>query len=190
VVKQGAGGVTNAAMAKVRGDGPKAENSVSLGLAPRTKLNASVSDTRAFASASLPMAELKAVSNAEQVHGLITTVRQIHLSPEIRRYAVELVSATRRLSEVRLGCSPRSTLHLVRACRAQAALAGRDYVVPDDLQLVAIPVLAHRLVLSAEAQAARRSAPELVRALLQRIPIPHGSTDSAAQWGAGIRNPR
>jgi MoxR-like ATPase len=137
-----------------------------------------------------PMAELKAVSNAEQVHGLITTVRQIHLSQEIRRYAVELVSATRRLSEVRLGCSPRSTLHLVRACRAQAALAGRDYVVPDDLQLVAIPVLAHRLVLSAEAQAARRSAPELIRALLQRIPIPHGSTDSAAQWGAGIRNPR
>jgi len=137
-----------------------------------------------------PMAELQAVSNADQVHGLITTVRQIHLSPEIRRYAVELVSATRRLSEVRLGCSPRSTLHLVRACRAQAALAGRDYVVPDDLQLVAIPVLAHRLVLSAEAQAARRSAPELVRALLQRIPVPHGSTDTNAPWGAGIRNPR
>ncbi len=137
-----------------------------------------------------PMAELQPVSNADQVHDLITTVRQIHLSPEIRRYAVELVSATRRLSEVRLGCSPRSTLHLVRACRAQAALAGREYVVPDDLQLVAIPVLAHRLVLSAEAQAARRSAPELVRALLQRIPIPHGVTDTNAQWGAGIRNPR
>jgi MoxR-like ATPase len=137
-----------------------------------------------------PLAALQPVSNAEAIHGLIQTVRQIHLSPEIRRYAVELVSATRRLSEVRLGGSPRSTLHLVRACRAQAALAGRDYVVPDDLHMVAIPVLAHRLVLSAEAQAARRSSAELVRALLQRVPVPHGSTDANMQWGAGLRNPR
>ncbi|HVV18921.1 MAG TPA: ATPase, partial [Pseudonocardiaceae bacterium] len=89
--------------------------------------------------------------------------------------------------DVRLGASPRSTLHLVRAGRAQAALAGRDFVVPDDLHAVAIPVLAHRLVLSAEAQAARRSAPELVRALLQRVPVPHGALDPTAQWTAGLR---
>jgi MoxR-like ATPase len=137
-----------------------------------------------------PLATLQGVSDAKQVHGLITTVRQIHLSPEIRRYAVELVSATRRLPDVRLGASPRATLHLVRASRAQAALAGRDFVVPDDVHAVAIPVLAHRLVLSAEAQAARRSAPELVRALLQRVPVPHGALDPSAQWVAGLRNPR
>jgi len=137
-----------------------------------------------------PMGELQAVSNADQVQKLIGTVRQVHLSPEIRRYAVDLVSATRRLPEVRLGGSPRSTLHLVRACRAQAALAGRDYVVPDDVHLVAIPVLAHRLVLSAEALAARRSAAELVRALLQRVPVPHGAADPNAQWVSGLRNPR
>ena len=136
-----------------------------------------------------PLAELQPVSNAEQVQNLIATGRQVHLSPEIRRYAVELVSATRRLSEVRLGASPRSTLHLVRACRAQAALSGRDFVVPDDLHLVAIPVLAHRLVLSAEAQAARRSSSELVRALVQRVPVPHGTPDPNAQWGAALRSP-
>jgi MoxR-like ATPase len=139
-----------------------------------------------------PLAGLQPVSSAAQVKSMVNTVRQIHLSPEIRRYAVELVSSTRRLSDVRLGASPRSTLHLVRAGRAQAALAGRDYVVPDDLHAVAIPVLAHRLVLSAEAQAARRSAAELVRSLLQRVPVPvpPGVLDPAAPWTAAPRNSR
>jgi len=134
-----------------------------------------------------PLTGLQPVSNAEQVRSMVQTVRKVHLSPEIRRYAVELVAATRRLPEVRLGASPRATLHLVRAGRAQAALAGREFAVPDDLHAVAIPVLAHRLVLSPEAQAARRSPAELVRNLLQRVPVPHGALDPTAQWAAGLR---
>jgi MoxR-like ATPase len=145
-----------------------------------------------------PMADLQAVSDAAQIHSLVDTVRQIHLAPEIRRYAVELVSSTRRLPDVRLGASPRSTLHLVRAARAQAALSGREFVIPDDIHAVAIPVLAHRLMLSAEAQAARKSAPELIRALLQRVPVPQGSltpppggtTSATPQWPGGPRNHR
>ena len=129
-----------------------------------------------------PLAELRPVSDAKQVRALVQAVRRVHLSPEVRRYAVDLVSATRRLPEVRLGASPRSTLHLVRAGRAQAALAGRDFVVPDDLHAVAIPVLAHRLVLTAEAQAARRSAPDLIRALVQRVPVPVGALDPSGQF--------
>ena len=61
-----------------------------------------------------------------------------------------------------------------RSTRAHAALAGREYVVPDDLHAVAVPVLAHRLVLSAESLNARRTAPDLVRALIARLPVPHG----------------
>ncbi len=87
VVKQGAGGVTTAAMAKVRGDGPKAENSVSLGLAPRTKLNASVSATRAFASASLPMAELKALRRAHDA--TLNDVVLMVCSGALRRYFLD-----------------------------------------------------------------------------------------------------
>jgi MoxR-like ATPase len=121
-----------------------------------------------------PLAELQPVSNAEQVRGLIEAVRRVHLAPELRRYAVELATSTRRLPEVRLGASPRATLHLVRAARAQAALSGREFVVPDDLKAVAVPVLAHRLVLTAEGQAARRSPADLVRNLLQRVPVPQG----------------
>lgn len=123
-----------------------------------------------------PLAELSAVSDGATVQRLIETVRAVHIAPEVRRYAVDLVSATRQVPEIRLGASPRATLHLVRAARAQAALSGREYVVPDDLHTVAVPVLAHRLVLTTEAHAARRSATDVVRAVLHRVPVPQGST--------------
>jgi MoxR-like ATPase len=136
-----------------------------------------------------PLADLRPVSDADQLRRMVRVVRTVHLSPEIRRYAVDLVSATRRLPELRLGASPRSTLHLVRAARAQAALSGRDYVVPDDLQTIAVPVLAHRLVLTAEAQAARRFAGDLIRSLLQRLPVPRGA-DPTRDWLSGARDTR
>ena len=65
---------------------------------------------------------------------------------------------------------------VVRAARAQAALSGREYVVPDDVQDVAVPVLAHRLVLTSEARATRRSASDLVRSLLRRVDVPRGDS--------------
>jgi MoxR-like ATPase len=135
-------------------------------------------------SAADPLATLKPVSTGAEVVAIIKAVRGVHLSPEVRRYAVELTAATRRLSEVRLGASPRATLHLVRASRAQAALSGRDYVVPDDVQAVAVPVLAHRLVLTAEGQAARRPAADLIRGLLQRIAVPQGVGPAGSPNGA------
>jgi MoxR-like ATPase len=136
-----------------------------------------------------PLATLQPVSDATQVRTLVETVRTVHMAPEIRRYAVELVSATRRLPEIRLGASPRSTLHLVRAARAQAALSGRDFVVPDDIHSIAVPVLAHRLVLTAEAAAARRSPADMIRGLLQRVPVPQGA-DPAAAWPNDVRGSR
>ncbi|GAA1271722.1 MoxR family ATPase [Saccharothrix xinjiangensis] len=133
-----------------------------------------------------PLSELRPVSDADQVRKLVHAVRRVHLSPEVRRYAVELVGATRRLPELRLGASPRSTLQLVRAARAQAALAGRDFVVPDDIHAVAVPVLAHRLVPTAEAQAARRSPVDLVRNLVQRVPVPQPAPDPTGQFAHGV----
>jgi MoxR-like ATPase len=121
-----------------------------------------------------PLVDLEPVSDAATVNRLIRVVRGVHMSPEVRRYAVDLAAATRQVPEIRLGASPRATLHLVRAARAQAALSGRDFVVPDDLHAVAVPVLAHRLVLTTEAHAARRSATDVVRAVLHRVPVPQG----------------
>jgi MoxR-like ATPase len=119
-----------------------------------------------------PLELLRPVADARLVRAVVEAVRRVHVSPEVRQYCVELVSATRRLPELRLGASPRATLQLVRAARAQAALTGRAFVVPDDVQAVAVPVLAHRLLLSPEAVASRRSATDLVRALLGRHAVP------------------
>ncbi|GAA2782289.1 AAA family ATPase [Saccharopolyspora taberi] len=121
-----------------------------------------------------PLRELRPVADGAEVQALLRSVRGIHVSTELRRYVIELVTATRHLPELRLGASPRSTLQLVRAARAQAALSGRPFVIPDDVQAVAVPVLAHRLVLTSEARATRRSASDLVRQLLARIPVPRG----------------
>ncbi|MGW2199843.1 AAA family ATPase, partial [Streptosporangium sp. NPDC001682] len=90
----------------------------------------------------------------------------------IKKYAIDLVTATRQSPDLRLGASPRSTLQLVRASRAHAALAGRDYVIPDDLQELSIPVLAHRLLPSIEAQGQRRPPEQVIADLVRRVPVP------------------
>ncbi|WP_083666459.1 MoxR family ATPase [Saccharomonospora sp. CUA-673] len=130
-----------------------------------------------------PLDELTPASDGATVHRLATAVQQLHVAPEVRQYAVDIVSATRQLPELRLGASPRATLQFLRAARAQAALSGRDFVVPDDLHAVAVPVLAHRLVLTTEAQAARRSAADVVRSVLQRLPVPQRGAPAGTQAG-------
>jgi MoxR-like ATPase len=103
-------------------------------------------------AASSPLDRLVPAANATELRALTHAVRGVHLSEPVRRYAVELVAATRTHPGLRLGASPRATLHLVRACRAYAALDGRDYVIPDDVQTLAVPVLAHRLFPAARAE--------------------------------------
>jgi MoxR-like ATPase len=105
-------------------------------------------------SASSPLDRLVPAANATELRALAHAVRGVHLSEPVRRYAVNLVAATRTHPGLRLGASPRATLHLARACRAYAALDGRDYVIPDDVQLLAAPVLAHRLFPAAQAEQA------------------------------------
>ena len=128
-----------------------------------------------------PLQELQPVSDSAAVRRLVEYVRAVHMTSEIRQYAVEIAAATRQVAELRLGASPRATLQLVRAARAQAALSGREYVVPDDLHSVAVPVLAHRLVLTTEAHAARRSATDVVRSVLHRVPVPQGAATGNGQ---------
>ncbi|MEP6696990.1 MAG: MoxR family ATPase, partial [Pseudonocardiales bacterium] len=121
-----------------------------------------------------PLDDLKPVSDATEVRGLIATAQAVHISQPLRRYAIEVVTATRQSGDLRLGASPRATLHLVRTARAIAALDGRDYVLPDDLQDLAGPVLAHRLLPTADAQIARRTTESVVRDIIARIPVPAG----------------
>jgi MoxR-like ATPase len=119
-----------------------------------------------------PLDTLKPASTAIEVRAMIDAVRAIHVSDPVRRYVIELVGATRRSPELRLGGSPRSSLQLLRSAKAQAALEGREYVVPDDVQQLAVAVLAHRVLPTAEAQIARRGADAIITDLLRRVPVP------------------
>ncbi len=116
--------------------------------------------------------DLEPVADAVTVRKLIDIVRGVHVSADVKRYVVELANATRSAPELRLGASPRASLQLLRASRALAALEGRDYVLPDDVQTMAAPVLAHRLLPTAEAQVARRSTESVVADLVARLPLP------------------
>jgi MoxR-like ATPase len=115
-------------------------------------------------SASSPLDGLVPVADAAEVRALSQAVRGVHLSETIRRYVVDLVTATRTHPDLRLGASPRATLQLVRAARAYAALDGRDYVIPDDVQALATPVLAHRLHPAAHGA-------QVVADLVDRLPV-------------------
>ncbi|WP_315987629.1 MoxR family ATPase [Actinomadura sp. HBU206391] len=123
---------------------------------------------------SSPLDGLVPVAYASDVRDLIEVVRRVHVATPVKHYAIDLVTATRNHPELRLGASPRATLHLVRAARAHAALNDRDYVLPDDLQELAVPVLAHRLLPSSEAQVERRLPEQVVADLVDRVPVPDG----------------
>ncbi len=119
-----------------------------------------------------PLDDLKPVAHASDVRALVAAVREVHVSTAIRQYIIDLVNATRSSAELRLGASPRAALHLLRASRAHAALDERDFVIPDDVQALAVPVIAHRLLPSAEAMVGRELPHQVLVGIVQRLPLP------------------
>jgi MoxR-like ATPase len=121
---------------------------------------------------SSPLDQLKPVARASDVQELVIAVRQVLVSDQVKDYMINLANATRTSPELRLGASPRATLHLLRASRAWAALDGRDYVIPDDVQRLARPVLAHRLLPTAEAIVERHLPEQVVDRIVAQLPLP------------------
>ncbi|QZY27968.1 AAA family ATPase [Nocardioides coralli] len=122
-----------------------------------------------------PLDDLEPVTDAAEVRKLSAIVHQIYVAEAVKRYAIGLTAATRRSTELTLGASPRATLHLLRAAKARAAIAGRDYVLPDDLRTLARPVLAHRLLPSVEAAMSGRSTGDILEAIVGSVPVPGGA---------------
>ena len=123
-----------------------------------------------------PLEDLEPVTDAAEIRKLIGIVGQVYVSDAVQRYAVALTSATRRSDELTLGASPRATLHLVRAAKASAALSGRDYVLPDDLRVLARQVLAHRLLPSVEASMSGRNTGAILDGIVATVPVPEGTS--------------
>jgi MoxR-like ATPase len=121
---------------------------------------------------SSPLDQLSPVARASDVQDLVVAVRGVLVSDQVKDYIISLANATRTSPELRLGASPRATLHLLRASRAWAALDGRDYVIPDDVQRLARPVLAHRLLPTAEAIVERHLPEQVVDRIVTQLPLP------------------
>jgi MoxR-like ATPase len=120
------------------------------------------------------LADLGPVTDARAIAAMIAACTNVHAAPAARRYIIDLVRATREHKEIALGASPRASVGMLRAARAFAAAAGRDHITTDDIKRLTIPVLAHRLILSAEAQLHDRTASGILGELLGSIPIPAG----------------
>ncbi|HEX5597441.1 MAG TPA: MoxR family ATPase [Micromonosporaceae bacterium] len=132
---------------------------------------------------------LHPIIDAQGLRSLQAAVEAVHVGSAVGRYMVALATATRGSSEVEVGASPRGSLALLRLSRARAALEGRDFVVPDDVKAVAVPALAHRLVLRPELWVRRIDAGAVVARVLDEVPAPP-ATEPQDDERERVTNPR
>ncbi|WP_084568677.1 MoxR family ATPase [Chloroflexus sp. Y-396-1] len=115
---------------------------------------------------------LSPVVSASEVRALQTAVRGVAISPPVRRYLVTITRATRERPDIELGASPRGSLALAHLAQARAAMAGRSFVLPDDVKAMVIPALNHRLILTAEARLRGQTTTGILQQMLTQIPVP------------------
>jgi MoxR-like ATPase len=108
----------------------------------------------------------------DEIADLRTTLQDVTVREELLGYIVDIVGETRKNSGVLVGAGPRATQGLISASRAFAALAGRDFVTPDDIKDIAVPVLIHRLVLRPEFEIEGLTVQEVIRQILEEVPVP------------------
>ena len=119
-----------------------------------------------------PLERLPAVTSAAEIMDINRQVQEVYVEPSVRRYILEIVRETRTNPSITLGGSPRASLSLYRASQALALIQGRDFVLPDDVKRLAVPVLEHRLILSTEAYLHNTSKEKLIAEILSTLPVP------------------
>lgn len=119
-----------------------------------------------------PIDTLGPVTDCDQIVALQQQVRHVHVAEELAAYIVELVAATRDHPQMEVGASPRGALGLFRMAQAQAFIAGRDHVMPEDIQGVAVPVLAHRIILETKARHSGIDKPAVVQEVIRGVRVP------------------
>ena len=129
-------------------------------------------------------AELNPVTTPQGVLAMRESLEQVEVTPDLLEYVVAIVNATRHDAQIQVGASPRGGLALIQLARGQALLNRRDYVIPDDIKQVAVPALAHRVMLRPELWVRQVSADDVVSRLLSSVPTP--KTDPTARAHASI----
>ncbi len=136
---------------------------------PNVEAEVGILDTHGVVST---LDDIEPVTDAPGVAEMIHMVREVHVAQALRQYIVAFSEATRKHPDVYLGASPRASIMLLRASRAMAACDGRDYVIPDDVKALVLPVMSHRLLISADAAMAGRSPKSVLTELLGEVPVP------------------
>lgn len=121
-----------------------------------------------------PINQIQPVISLEELRQMEEAVKQVFVSPAVKRYIVDLTRATRENQDVYLGASPRGSLGLARSGQARAAIQGRDYVLPDDIKALAEFVLAHRIVINPAARLKNLTAAQIVKEILHSLPVSGG----------------
>ena len=122
--------------------------------------------------ASNPLDDLRPVTDAAGILAARRQVGEVFVHSALKDYVVSIVSATRTSDSLRLGASPRASLQLLRASRARAAMQGRGYVIPEDVDVLTVPVLAHRVLLSHRAHTSQASTADVLASIVAAIPTP------------------
>ncbi len=125
-----------------------------------------------------PIDSVEAVTSADQILAVQEQIKDIHLADSIKKYIVDITQETRAAETVYLGASPRGSLALARASQAWAAMYGRNYVIPDDVKMLAEATLGHRVILSSSARLQEVRTGDLIREILRDIPVPGGDYKS------------
>jgi MoxR-like ATPase len=127
-------------------------------------------------SAGAPLGDIGPVTDAPGVAEMIMQAREVHVAPTLRRYIVDLIEATRHHGDIYLGASPRAALMILRAARAMAAADERDFVIPDDVKALAVPALAHRIIVTADAVMSGRGPEVILQEILAEVAVPVSET--------------
>ncbi len=121
-----------------------------------------------------PFDTLEAVATTDDIINIQNEVKKVFIHENLESYIISLVSATRNHPSVRLGASPRASLALYRTAQATAYIDGRDYVIPDDIQKMMVPVMAHRIILSQETKFSNTTAEDVLEEIKKSTPVPTG----------------
>ena len=127
-----------------------------------------------------PFENLTQVESAEDLVAAQESIKDIYAAPALKRYIVEIANQTREHPEVYLGASPRGSLAMYRTAQAMAALDGREYILPDDIKALAVPTLAHRVILGPGARLRDLTTSQIVEEVLHNVPVPGGDPMAGA----------
>jgi MoxR-like ATPase len=134
-----------------------------------------------------PIVDIGQVLDLAELRAMQSAIKEIYVDQAVADYIVRLVAATREHPDVYLGASPRGSLNLYRSSQALAALAGRDYVIPDDVKQLGVAVLAHRLIVKSQASLREIDPDQIVRDILEAVPVAGAGEATEASHSASMR---